>query len=112
MYTEAACRHEDPELFFPDGRGPARPAHQRASDLAFQVAYAKSFCDPCPARLACLEQNLDVPYGIFGGLTQQERARIRRDRGIPARNMSPFPNERAVLAQRRRREAETQARSA
>lgn len=42
----AACRGEDPELFFPVGSaGPAALA---------QVTEAKKICNRCPVRRACL----------------------------------------------------------
>lgn len=66
----AACRDEDPELFFPvTDTGPG----------ARQVAQAKAVCARCPVRAQCLEYALDngLTHGIFGGLTEQERRRVR-----------------------------------
>lgn len=67
-----ACRTEDPELFFPNG-------YESAANL-LQIEQAKAICQRCPALDACLAYALDnhVPDGIFGGLTEQERASIRR----------------------------------
>lgn len=62
----AACRKEDPELFFPVGTtGPAR----------FQALMAKAVCARCPVVDACLRWALDLPLaeGIAGGLTAEER---------------------------------------
>lgn len=67
----AACRDEDPELFFPvSDVGPG----------ARQAAEAKSVCDRCPVRLACLEFALDngLDHGIFGGMTERERRKVAR----------------------------------
>lgn len=67
----AACRDEDPELFFPTGsEGPA---------LA-QAEQAKAVCRRCPVANACLQYALDegVSSGIFGGLTEHERISLRR----------------------------------
>ncbi len=65
------CRHMDPALFFhPEGeRGPTR---QRRDDAA------KSICATCPVIEACREHALLArePYGIWGGLTVDERNRI------------------------------------
>ena len=47
---QAACRNEDPELFFPIGTsGPA----------LLQTEQAKAVCARCPAREQCLEWALD-----------------------------------------------------
>ena len=67
----AACRHHDPELFFPEGTaGPAR----RESDQAKQV------CQACPVRTPCLDFALRYghAFGIWGGTTEGERRGIRR----------------------------------
>jgi WhiB family redox-sensing transcriptional regulator len=66
-----ACRGEDPNLFFhPEGeRGPAREARESA---------AKSICARCPVRDDCATHALAVrePYGIWGGLSEEDRERI------------------------------------
>ncbi len=66
----AACRGTDPEVFFPVAEsGPAREA---------QVAAAKAVCAGCPVRAECLTEALArIPYGIAGGLTENERRRLR-----------------------------------
>lgn len=67
----AACREEDPELFFP-------PSTEGASTLA--VEQAKAVCTRCPVVDSCLRFALDenIPAGIFGGLTADERRSINR----------------------------------
>ena len=67
----AACRDEDPELFFPIGTdGPA---------LA-QVEQAKAVCRRCHVQADCLQWSLDAreQHGIWGGTTPQERAELLR----------------------------------
>jgi WhiB family redox-sensing transcriptional regulator len=67
----AACRDEDPELFFPVSEmGPG----------ARQVAQAKAVCARCPVRSECLSYALDtgLDYGIFGGTTEGERRKLFR----------------------------------
>ena len=67
----AACRGEDPELFFPVGSaGPA---------LA-QIAEAKKICARCPVLRACLAFAMATGQesGIWGGLTEDEWRRLRR----------------------------------
>jgi WhiB family transcriptional regulator, redox-sensing transcriptional regulator len=75
----AACRHVDPELFFPDSD--VRPTRA-------QVEAAKKVCRRCPVRGTCLSRALDngQEAGIWGGTTEEERRRLRRPRrGAPPR---------------------------
>ena len=67
----AACRDEDPELFFPlSDIGPG----------AHQVARAKTVCARCPVRAECLDYAVanGLDHGIFGGATESERRTLRR----------------------------------
>jgi WhiB family redox-sensing transcriptional regulator len=60
-----ACAGKDPEIFF--------------SDNANQ---AKRICARCPVQIECLEFALSVEgcdaYGVYGGLTNEERKNLRR----------------------------------
>lgn len=74
----AACREEDPELFFPIGTGPAADA---------QVERAKAVCQRCPVAEHCLAYALSSGQdaGIWGGHTEEERRALRRhDVGVAA----------------------------
>ncbi|MEW1892828.1 WhiB family transcriptional regulator [Streptomyces sp. NPDC048567] len=67
----AACRDEDPDLFFPIGStGPALG----------QVEEAKAVCRRCPVQEECLrwalENNQDA--GVWGGLGENERRALKR----------------------------------
>jgi WhiB family redox-sensing transcriptional regulator len=67
----AACRDQDPELFFPvSDMGPG----------ARQAKLAKAVCARCPVRAQCLEYALDngLDHGIYGGTTESERRALRR----------------------------------
>lgn len=69
----AACRDEDPELFFPVGNsGPA---------LA-QIAEAKAVCARCPVVSQCLEWAISSGQdaGVWGGLSEDERRSLKRRR--------------------------------
>jgi len=71
---QAACRAEDPELFFPVGQsGPAK----------LQVRQAKEICAGCPVREPCLRDALAAREvsGVWGGTTEEERRAIRRRAG-------------------------------
>ncbi|WP_369021270.1 WhiB family transcriptional regulator [Streptomyces californicus] len=67
----AACREEDPDLFFPIGTtGPA----------VVQAEEAKAVCRTCPVQAACLEWALEnrQDSGIWGGLSENERRALKR----------------------------------
>lgn len=67
----AACRDEDPELFFPVSEiGPG----------ARQAEQAKAVCARCPVRETCLRFAIDngLDNGIFGGTTERERRELVR----------------------------------
>jgi WhiB family redox-sensing transcriptional regulator len=73
-WVEAArCIGEDPELFFPVGTTP--PARH-------QIQEAKAVCSQCVVREACLEWSLATfqDAGVWGGLDEEERRSIRRQR--------------------------------
>jgi WhiB family transcriptional regulator, redox-sensing transcriptional regulator len=66
----AACRDGDPELFFPEGTaGPA----------LLQTDQAKRVCQSCPVRTPCLDfaQRHGLGFGIWGGVTGEERRALR-----------------------------------
>jgi len=68
---EGACRQADPTLFFhPEGE---RGARRRQRDNA-----AKAVCATCPVLEQCREHSLQVrePYGVWGGLTEDERQEV------------------------------------
>ncbi len=71
---EAACRGMDEDVFFhPDG--------QRGSARARREQRAIAICTSCPVMMQCREHALRVrePYGVWGGLTEEERAAIYRE---------------------------------
>jgi WhiB family redox-sensing transcriptional regulator len=69
----AACKTEDPDLFFPVGSFGANTR---------QVLRAKSVCRDCPVSTECLDWALthDAIHGVWGGLTEDEREAMRRRR--------------------------------
>ena len=68
---DGLCAETDPEAFFPEKGGSTREA--------------KRVCAGCPVRLQCLEFALqgDERFGIWGGLSERERRRIRLQRRVP-----------------------------
>lgn len=70
---QAACRTEDPELFFPVGNaGPAK----------LQVRKAQRVCAVCPVSAACLAYALDMgeSLGVWGGTSEEERRTLKHRR--------------------------------
>ncbi|MGH3770576.1 MAG: WhiB family transcriptional regulator [Pseudonocardiaceae bacterium] len=63
----ALCAQTDPEAFFPEKGGSTREA--------------KRICAGCEVRAECLEYALtfDERFGIWGGLSERERRRLKRD---------------------------------
>jgi len=67
----AACRDEDPELFFPIGNtGPA----------LLQIDEAKRVCQRCAVTESCLQWALErgQDSGVWGGLSEDERRALKR----------------------------------
>ena len=62
---KALCAQTDPELFHPEKGGSTRDA--------------KKVCGACDVRSQCLESALenDERHGIWGGLSERERRRLR-----------------------------------
>jgi WhiB family redox-sensing transcriptional regulator len=62
----ALCAQTDPEAFFPEKGGSTREA--------------KKICTDCEVKAECLEYALanDERFGIWGGLSERERRRLRR----------------------------------
>ena len=70
---KANCMGVDPDLFFPE-RG-------------MSTREAKAVCRGCVVREDCLEYALanGEKFGIWGGLSERERRRIRRARALVRR---------------------------
>lgn len=76
---EAACAGIGLDVWF-------APEREQAADRAEREEYAKRICGVCPVRDACLAHalNYDERYGIWGGLTEEERYPSSR-RSVPTR---------------------------
>jgi WhiB family redox-sensing transcriptional regulator len=73
---EAACRSYDNVLFFGPDHGESELEKQS------REARAKAVCQRCPVADPCLEFAMETnqKYGIWGGLTDKERASLKRRR--------------------------------
>jgi WhiB family transcriptional regulator, redox-sensing transcriptional regulator len=74
-----ACRDEDPDLFFGTDPGFGCYGELKAERVAREKT-AKSVCAQCPVQDLCLEFALSTPEhdGVWGGLTDKERRRMRQ----------------------------------
>lgn len=76
---EGDCRVLPPEMFF-------HPEGERGSSRRQRIAQAKAVCAGCPVLEACRSHALTVrePYGVWGGMAEDERARhySRVDLGV------------------------------
>jgi WhiB family transcriptional regulator, redox-sensing transcriptional regulator len=70
---QANCMGVDPDLFFPERGASTREA--------------KEVCRGCVVREDCLEYALSnsEKFGIWGGLSERERRKIRRRRALERR---------------------------
>lgn len=81
-FTEASCRGMDVDAFFPE-RGTAQ----------ITARDAKTICNgspgqpACAVRSTCLEYALERKerFGIWGGMSERERARVAKQRRVAAR---------------------------
>jgi WhiB family transcriptional regulator, redox-sensing transcriptional regulator len=71
--ARAKCMGVDPDLFFPERGASTREA--------------KEVCRGCVVRDDCLEYALDngEKFGIWGGMSERERRRLRRARALERR---------------------------
>lgn len=77
-YERALCPQTDPDAFFPEKGGSTKEA--------------KKICLGCPVKQQCLQWALDNDerFGIWGGLSERERRRLKRGIDIrPAQDDEP-----------------------
>jgi WhiB family redox-sensing transcriptional regulator len=69
----AACADHDARIFF-------HPENERGGEFEARERAAKRICAACPVADACRAYALAVrePYGVWGGLTENDRDALRR----------------------------------
>ena len=79
-----SCREADPDLFF-------HPQNERGLARVRRDRSAKAVCASCTVRVECADYAIRArePYGVWGGLTEEERERIYLKVSV-----SVFPRER------------------
>jgi WhiB family redox-sensing transcriptional regulator len=65
----AACKGADQRIFF-------HPQHERGRARRMRDHAAKMMCARCPVRIQCADYAVRAhePYGVWGGLTEEDRA--------------------------------------
>ena len=71
-----SCAGMDPNIFFPVTETEAKKAIK--------------ICDTCPVKVFCGEYSLELPeyFGVWGGMSEQTREKIRRQRSKARRNQA------------------------
>ena len=74
----ALCSGTDPDLFFPVGT---------TGQALVSIDHAKRVCQQCTVTRECLDFALETNQdsGIWGGLSEEERRQIRRQRAAATR---------------------------
>ncbi|MQA12938.1 MAG: WhiB family transcriptional regulator [Pseudonocardiaceae bacterium] len=74
----AACVGLGSEVFF-------HPSGERGAQRSARAERAKAVCRSCPVIRECREHALAArePYGVWGGLTEEERADVLGDQQQP-----------------------------
>lgn len=79
-----ACRSQDPTLFFPtvvkterqtvvrDGV-PEEIVIETEEEPPIAPPEVRAICNRCPVAGRCLERNMEMDYGVYGGLTGYQR---------------------------------------
>jgi hypothetical protein len=68
-HADASCRGKGPDAWFPTDR-------TRASAEVVEV------CGACPVRGECLDAGMSEVYGVWDGVSREDRIELRRQAGV------------------------------
>lgn len=87
-WDRAACRGVNPDVFHPNG--------------SIGVEVAQQYCARCPVAADCLEYALTngIEAGVWGGKSERERRRIRKERRAARRTVPLAPTSDRVNGRR------------
>ena len=75
FYENPSCAEIGGDIFFPEKEG--QPFGNT------EIAMAKRICLSCPHQMECANWGIKKEvHGIWGGLTQTDRQRVRREKNI------------------------------
>lgn len=95
--TNGLCNGHPTEWWFPIANN--RDTGEKRKIAREGMVNALKLCNACPERIECLEYSLEwEPFGIWGGLPERERAKLRRRRGLSILRQTPVD----VLGQAKR----------
>lgn len=82
---DAICSQTDPEAFFPEKGGSTKEPKK--------ICNGSETSDPCPVRAECLQYALDHDerFGIWGGLSERERRRLKRGIDVTPAHLNSHP---------------------
>jgi WhiB family redox-sensing transcriptional regulator len=85
--SQAACGNHNPDLFFPSEDAPVEL-------VRVQEATAKAICRSCPVAGKCLSTALSqrTSYGVWGGLSADDRRAVLAARSASQPVASPVPS--------------------
>lgn len=74
---DGACVGKDTEEFFLE-------YNERGSAKRKKELQAIAICNTCPVKKQCLEHALNTPeiYGVWGGMTEEQRSVLLKKRGV------------------------------
>jgi WhiB family redox-sensing transcriptional regulator len=89
-----SCRTSDPTLFF-------HPQNERGAARRSRVQAAKSVCASCPVQTECADYAIRSrePYGIWGGMSEEEREEIYAVIDAAVGSPKAYPRERGAGTQ-------------
>ena len=67
--SESACKNRAGDIWFPPFDAP---------NPELYYAIAKNVCNVCPVWKECKEMGINESYGVWGGLTPQERTPLQK----------------------------------
>lgn len=77
---DGACKGHPTEWWFPLQKTGKRV---ELNEIKVNTAKAKHICGGCSQKTQCLQYSLEwEPWGIWGGLTEQERATLRWNKSV------------------------------
>ena len=84
LSTDGLCKNYDSEWWFPEQE------RINSRKRTKEEMLARTICTECPVRDECLDYSLKYEgiYGIWGGLNEHERIKVRKERGIVPTTMN------------------------
>jgi uncharacterized protein YerC len=79
---EAACRGLPEEYFFEPEPEEFNDTPAFSKETHRRFAQGRKVCNSCPVRPQCLDENIRMEFGLYGGLSVRQREQLMRDLGM------------------------------